>query len=258
MTLKQVAVCGPAHFNLGVSKWFMREQLELSVCTLDLEGDSLTTEELEKGAPLLAKADLIIDTVSGCTRFKKQVVEWIGRAKQPHAPVLTSILHHTATEIASWLQGTAEKEFIGFHPVHFDELKKLELAPAIQTSPELLHQVAESFRTWGKKPAFIQDQVGGIFPRILALIINEASFALSELVASAEDIDQAMKKGTNYPLGPLEWADRIGLDHINWILEGLFREMGDDRYRASPLLKKKMYAKQLGLTTGQGFFSYDE
>jgi 3-hydroxybutyryl-CoA dehydrogenase len=104
----------------------------------------------------------------------------------------------------------------------------------------------------------VPDGPGLVFPRILCMIINEAAFALMEGVASAEDIDTAMKLGTNYPLGPLEWADRIGLDQVLGVLEGLQAEYGEDRYRPAPLLRQLVRAGHLGLSTGRGFYPYEK
>jgi 3-hydroxybutyryl-CoA dehydrogenase len=95
-----------------------------------------------------------------------------------------------------------------------------------------------------------------MFPRILSLIVNEAARALEEGVASAEEIDIAMRLGVNYPQGPLKWADQIGLDEVLAVLEGLQRETGDDRYRPAPLLKKLVSADFLGEITGRGFYVY--
>jgi 3-hydroxybutyryl-CoA dehydrogenase len=92
---------------------------------------------------------------------------------------------------------------------------------------------------------------------VLALLVNEAAFALSEGVARARDIDLAMKKGTNYPFGPLEWADEIGIDQIIAILLGLQRELGEDRYRPAPLLRKMSYAGFLGQASARGFYLYE-
>ena len=91
---------------------------------------------------------------------------------------------------------------------------------------------------------------------VLDLIINEAARSLDEGVALAEEIDAALRLGTNYPLGPLRWADQIGLDEVLTVLEGLQRATGDDRYRPTPLLKKMVLAGRLGENSGRGFFQY--
>jgi len=90
------------------------------------------------------------------------------------------------------------------------------------------------------------------------LIVNEAARSLDEGVASADEIDIAMRLGVNYPQGPLRWADQIGLDDVLAVLEGLQRETGDDRYRPATLLKKLVTAGYLGETSGRGFYSHNE
>ncbi|NJN55033.1 MAG: hypothetical protein HC804_09925 [Anaerolineae bacterium] len=109
-----------------------------------------------------------------------------------------------------------------------------------------------------QEPVMVADGPGLVRARVVCCLINEAVSALMEGVASAEDIDKAMKLGTNYPYGPLEWADFIGLDTVLGILTGLFKEWGEDRYRPCPLLRHMVAARQLGRKTGQGFFSYNK
>ena len=104
----------------------------------------------------------------------------------------------------------------------------------------------------------MKDTPGLTFPRILSLIINEAARSLEEGVASAEEIDVAMRLGVNYPQGPLQWADQIGLDEVLAVLEGLQRETGEDRYRPATLMKKLVIAGFLGETSGRGFYTYKE
>jgi 3-hydroxybutyryl-CoA dehydrogenase len=112
------------------------------------------------------------------------------------------------------------------------------------------------FRTLGKEPRRAKDAPGLVFPRILSLIVNEAARALDEGVAEAPEIDTAMKLGVNYPEGPLRWADRVGIDEILAVLEGLQAETGEDRYRPAPLIKKLVLAGYLGESTGKGFYEY--
>ena len=97
-----------------------------------------------------------------------------------------------------------------------------------------------------------------MFPRILSLIINEAARSLDEGIATAEEIDVALRLGTNYPQGPLRWADEIGLDEVLAVLEGLQEETGDDRYRPAPLLRKMVRAGRLGEAAGRGFHEYPD
>jgi 3-hydroxybutyryl-CoA dehydrogenase len=119
-----------------------------------------------------------------------------------------------------------------------------------------LAEAERFFRALGKETITVKDAPGLTFPRILSLIINEAARALDEEVATAEEIDIAMRLGVNYPSGPLRWADQIGLDEVLAVLEGLHRETGDDRYRPAPLLEKMVLAGWLGEQSGRGFYSY--
>jgi 3-hydroxybutyryl-CoA dehydrogenase len=112
------------------------------------------------------------------------------------------------------------------------------------------------FKALGKDTVRVKDTAGLTFPRIVSLIVNEAARSLEEGVAAAEEIDVAMKLGVNYPQGPLRWGDRIGLDEVLAVLEGLGRETGDDRYRPAPLLKKLVAAGYLGEAAGRGFYAY--
>jgi 3-hydroxybutyryl-CoA dehydrogenase len=102
----------------------------------------------------------------------------------------------------------------------------------------------------------VTDGAGLVAPRIVSLIVNEAAHALMEGVASAEDIDSAVRLGANYPHGPLEWADLIGVDQVYAIIRGMAEEFREDRYRPAPLLRKMVSAGWMGRAAGRGFFKY--
>lgn len=186
---------------------------------------------------------------------KKEQLREIDRLLAPSVPVLTTSLAVTATEAASWTRHS--ERVCGFGTlVPLAERQLFEVAPALQTGAAAIEAAQALFHSLGKEVEIVEDEVGLVFPRILTLIINEAAFALMEKIASPEDIDIAMKKGTNYPFGPLEWADRIGLDEIYAISRGLQRDLAEERYRTAPLLRKLVLAKRFGVRSGQGFYSY--
>lgn len=188
---------------------------------------------------------------------KQEQLSELDRMLSPSVPILTTSLAITATEAASWTE--SPERICGFGTlVPLAERALFEVAPALQTESDVLEVVQSFFHSLGKEVEIVEDEVGLVFPRILTLIINEAAFTVMEKAATPEDIDTAMKKGTNYPYGPLEWADRIGLDEIYAISRGLHRDLSEERYRIAPLLRKLVLAKRYGVRSGIGFYSYRE
>jgi 3-hydroxybutyryl-CoA dehydrogenase len=206
-------------------------------------------------AAIGASPALIVETSAGGDQ-KREILSRLD-AQSPSTAILTSCLGFSTTRIASWL-GNPERlvGFATFYPL--EEKKVIELSVGLKTEEGPLREAEAFFKTLGKEPVRVKDMPGLIFPRILSLIINEASRSLDEGVAEAEEIDVAMRLGVNYPSGPLHWADQIGLDEVLAVLEGLHEETGDDRYRPAPLLKKMVLAGWLGESSGRGFYRHSE
>ncbi|MFD1360821.1 3-hydroxyacyl-CoA dehydrogenase family protein [Lentibacillus salinarum] len=201
--------------------------------------------------------NVVIETENSSREHKKQAIQEIETSVQAEATILSTSLRMPATEIASWLNNSSR--VIGFGAFStINESGLVELAPALQTDIFHLRSAETFFGYLGKEIEVVEDEVGLVFPRILAMIINEAAFALTGKTADAHDIDVAMKKGTNYPYGPLEWAEKIGLEDVYAVLQGLFEQLGEDRYRPAPLIRKLIYAGWIGADVQKGFYYYQD
>ena len=146
----------------------------------------------------------------------------------------------------------------GFHALPpFEEARLVELTRTATTSKVAAERAATLFGTLGREVEWVGDAPGLVLGRIVCQLVNEAAFALREEVGSARDIDAGMRLGLNYPRGPLEWADTIGLDHVLAVLDALHAEYGEERYRPAPLLRHLVWEGRLGRHTGAGFHEHE-
>jgi 3-hydroxybutyryl-CoA dehydrogenase len=147
---------------------------------------------------------------------------------------------------------------VGFHVLPpLRDARVVELTRMGDTDDGEAERAADFFRALGKHVEWVGDAPGLVLGRIVCQLVNEACFALQEEVGSAQDIDTALRLGFNYPRGPLEWADQIGLEHVLATLDGLYEELHEERYRAAPLLRTMVADGRLGRWAGEGFFSYE-
>lgn len=217
----------------------------------DLEDE----EGLERVLVDAAEVEIAIELFNESKEGKHEIVEVLADSLSADALLLVSCLRASATEAASWAIYPEQVSGFGLlPPLHKGDL--VEAARALQTSDAAWERALDFWRGLGLEPLSVADGPGLVRARVICSLINEAATALMENVASAEDIDTAMKLGTRYPRGPLEWADLIGIDIVLGVMQALQEEWGEDRYRAAPLLKRMVAAGRLGRKVGRGFYDY--
>src|SRR5436305_3679452 len=202
------------------------------------------------------EADLVIEAVPEEMESKIEIFTLLDKICKPDTILASNTSSFSITEIAS-VTYRAPK-CIGMHffnPVH--KMKLLENVRGLETSEETIAACAEVGKRMGKEVVTIKESPGFITSRINAMIGNEAFYMLQEGVASAADIDKALKLGLNHPMGPFEMVDLVGLDTRLHILEYLHKSLGD-KYRPAPLLVQYVKAGRLGRKSGRGVYEYPE
>ncbi len=200
------------------------------------------------------EADLVIEAVPEEMESKVEIFTLLDKICQPGTILASNTSSLSVTEIASVTYRA--KKCVGMHffnPVH--KMKLLEIVRALDTDDEAIAAVADVGRRMGKEVVVIKESPGFITSRVNAMIGNEAFYMLQEGIASAADIDKALKLGLNHPMGPFELVDLVGLDTRLHILEYLHKTLGE-KYRPAPLLVQYVKAGRLGRKSGRGVYEY--
>ena len=203
----------------------------------------------------LASADLLIEAATENESVKIKILQAVEKVLRPETIIATNTSSLSITRLAAATQRPGL--FVGMHffnPVPMMAL--VEIIRGLQTSESTVTAVTALATAVGKTPIGVKNSAGFVVNRILCPMINEAIFVYAEGLASAAEVDEGMKLGCNHPIGPLALADLIGLDVLLAVMEVLYSNFEDPKYRAAPLLKEMVDAGYLGRKSGRGFYSY--
>lgn len=241
---------GIAGINKGLSKQVAKGKMTEEAKEEILARISGTTD-----MNLAADCDLVVEAAIENMKIKREIFAQLDEICKESTILASNTSSLSITEVASATK-RADK-VIGMHFFNPAPVMKLvEIIRGMATSQETFDAVKELSVAIGKEPVEVAEAPGFVVNRILIPMINEATFILQEGIASVEDIDTSMKYGANHPMGPLALGDLIGLDVCLAIMDVLYNETGDTKYRASSLLRKYVRAGWLGRKSGRGFYNY--
>ncbi len=202
-------------------------------------------------------SDLALEAVQEDFGLKRQILRELDRRMPPEHPIVLTTSTLSITELAA--QNNNPERIVGMHFLYpVTTTRVVEVVRGQLTSEEVYDRAIEFARLLEKIPIKVFEMPGFVTTRVLLPLINEAMHVVMEGVAEAAEVDLAMKMGFEFRIGPLEWADRTGLDRVlNWMTH-LHHESGEPRFRPCPLLKRLVRAGLLGAKTGRGFFEYDD
>lgn len=282
--MKKIGVLGRGTMAVGIAQIFAQKDNKVTmwVRTIDKDDPRASLSSLEKGLNKLVKrermtaddmdkiltninltnkyedladCDLIIEAISENMNLKREVFKTLDSLCKEETILATNTSSLSITEIAN--STNRPDKVVGMHffnPVPV--MKLVEVIKGIATSEETKNTIVEMVEGVGKTAVEVEEAPGFVVNRILIPMINEAIGIYAEGIATAADIDESMKLGANHPMGPLALGDLVGLDVCLAIMDVLYDEFGDSKYRAHPLLRKMVRGNVLGRKTKKGFFQY--
>ena len=278
----KVGVIGAGTMGQGIAKAFAQtEGYEVYLCDIKQEWAEGGKDKIAKGYArlvekgkmeqsavdaILAKitpglkedlckdADLIVEAAFENMEVKKTTFKELDEICKDSCIFASNTSSLSITEIGNGLN----RPMIGMHFFNpADRMKLIEVIAGVNTPQETVDTIKKISEEIGKTPVQVNEAAGFVVNRILIPMINEAAFIKMEGVSDVEGIDTAMKLGANHPMGPLELGDFIGLDICLAIMDVLYNETGDSKYRACPLLRKMVRGGNLGVKSGKGFYIYN-
>lgn len=284
MTVKKVAICGAGVMGRGIAQLLASTGTEVVLIdltdeiikqSLELLSEEMD-QEIEKWGMTLSEKKAVLSRIRGSTKIedlcdvpmaiecvpenlerKKKIFRELDKLCTPEAILVTNTSTLSITELAAVTQ--RPDKVIGMHFLYpVVKIPLVEIVRGLRTSQqtyEMVKQIAQE--QLNKTPVAVYEYPGYVTTRIIVPLLNEAMHVLMEGIASAEDIDTAMKLGYGFDIGPLALADSMGLDVVMSWMENLLGELSEHKYNPCPLLRKLVRAGHLGKKTGQGFFLYD-